>query len=189
MNYSKWWITWLVDRWRPQQAVRTNVNCRHIEHRHVECTLRRWDFLIATSVRVLLSLLLLSLWMVALDLIQPCLCITPLILAYPIMSCIWELEMVTVDLIQTCLCITPLILISVSLCHEGYRVWMPVWLACAAPPSQPVTQSCTVSPLPYFYFLSVQCYWCHCILDAWVLDEQCCELINDLGSVVNTRWI
>lgn len=37
---SKRWITRLVGRWKTGQNPRVNVNCRHIEHRHFERTLR-----------------------------------------------------------------------------------------------------------------------------------------------------
>ena len=41
--HSERWITRLVDRWRAQPAALLNANCRHIEHRSPERTLRHWD--------------------------------------------------------------------------------------------------------------------------------------------------
>lgn len=50
MRRDKWngihyqrWITRLMDRWRAQPAALLNANCRHIEHRKPERTLRHWD--------------------------------------------------------------------------------------------------------------------------------------------------
>ena len=48
--HSKRWITWLVGRWRTQPTAWINVNCRHIEHRHFERTLRKWVFPTSTTV-------------------------------------------------------------------------------------------------------------------------------------------